>query len=708
MTSAILLHVSGAIYLPFLKNLERVIYDTSLRYNFPTDKDQNVVIANIDEKSIQALGRWPWRRDVLAQMVNSLFDDYQIKALGFDMVFAEPSDNTPTEVLELLANSDLNESDTFKSAYSQLKPQLNFDQQFANSLEGRDVVLGIVFQQTANRNTNQLPLYIKKLEDPRNNSLVEAKSFVANMPEFHMHGTSGFFDNPLLDDDGVFRRVPVVQRFGKYVYPSLALQLARLGLGVENINLQLKEVNGHYLIKQVVVGDHNVPVTENGALLVPYRGPEKSFPYYSIIDILTEKIAPELLKDKVVLVGTDAAGLLDLRTTPFAKSYPGVEVHANIVAGILDGRVLMEPEFMLKFQTVSILVCALVLFILSQLRSVTIQIGSLVTLVFVIVGLNQWYWQQGIVMPTAPLLFLVIGLFFIQVLINMFVESRHKHSIMKMFGQYVPPELVTEMSKEPDKYKLVNESKTLTVLFSDIRNFTSISENLSADELSELMNRYLTRMTQIIHQHNGTIDKYMGDAIMAFWGAPIDDKQHASNAAKAALAMLEALDDLNSEFFKKGWPEIKIGVGVNTDVMYVGNMGSQFRMAYTVMGDGVNLASRLEGLTKQYGVECLVGENTAEELKGFYFQELDRVRVKGKTKPVAIFQLRSEHQHSLTNFADFLTAYRDKNWGLAESYCNDWKVQNSVLSNMYLSRINEYKSNPPEIGWDGTFSHQQK
>lgn len=712
-----LCHVFTVIEIPLISSIEKSLYDTSLKIHLSDDIDKHVAIANIDEKSIAELGQWPWRRDVLAQMVDTLFEHYQIKALGFDMVFAEASDNTGQEVLQLLASSDLKDNSTFQMAYNALQPQLDFDLAFAKSLTDRNVVTGFVFEQSPKANVNQLPLPIIELpaKIKRNNSLVEAHSFVANLPLLHEQGSyAGFFDNPLLDDDGVFRRVPLLQHIQGYVYPSLALELARLGIGADKIDVNFDQFEERYLVKSVGIGDRIIPVAENGEILVPYRGYQHSFEYFSVIDIIQKRADLATLKGKVVLLGTDAAGLLDLRTTPFANTYPGVEVHANIVSGIIENRVMQVPEYTLSFEVSSIIFCTTLLLIIISLRDPRWQIVAVLVLIVGLLVLSQVFWDRGFVMPLASSLLLTIVLFVTLTVINMMTEARQKLSIVKMFGQYVPPELVAQMSREPEKYHLENTNKELTVLFSDIRSFTTISESLSPDELSDLMNQYLTAMTTVIHRHNGTIDKYMGDAIMAFWGAPIDTEEHALLAARAAMDMAEELAKLNVDFVARGWPEIKIGIGLNTDTMFVGNMGSEFRMAYTVMGDSVNLGSRLEALTKQYGVFCLVGPKTAQHLaqNEFSLRQVDFVKVKGKNEPVAIFHIDKEIEPEINAlFGQFLDAYKQQNWPVALDFIKRFeqdKSINEILLAMYGERIRHFQQFPPGDDWDGVFVHTSK
>ena len=303
-------HVFTLYQIPFANGLDRVLYDLHLHRQLTDDADEQVVIANIDEKSIAQLGQWPWRRDVLAQFVDTAFDHYQIKALGFDVVFSEPSDSTALEVMQMLAQSDLSQHDTFKQAYKLLAPQLDFDKQLADSFANRPVVLGIVFEQNKHPNTNTLPLPITSLKNEmkRNHSLINARSYIANIPAFHEQARSaGFFDNPLLDADGILRRVPLVQSIQGHIYPSLALELYRLSVDEPSIKIGLEQINDEYQIKQISIGQKSVQVGRKGDVLVPYIGPQRSFAYLPIIDILNQSLPVEALKNKSVIVGTDSA-----------------------------------------------------------------------------------------------------------------------------------------------------------------------------------------------------------------------------------------------------------------------------------------------------------------------------------------------------------------------------------------------------------------
>jgi adenylate cyclase len=418
------------------------------------------------------------------------------------------------------------------------------------------------------------------------------------------------------------------------------------------------------------------------------------------------------------LVGTTAPGLMDLRATPVQNVYAGVEIHANMIAGILDQNIKQRPaytvgaEFLILLLTGLLL--ALLLPVLTPLWATALTIGVLTFSVI----FNLMVWQlANLVLPLASSLLLITAIYVLNMSYGFFVESRGKRQLAGLFGQYVPPELVDEMARNPEAISLEGESRELTVLFSDVRGFTTISEGLDPKQLTQLMNEFLTPMTHIIHHNRGTIDKYMGDAIMAFWGAPLADPQHASHAVKAGLEMIAGMTKLQEQFKAKGWPEIKIGVGLNTGEMTVGNMGSEFRMAYTVMGDAVNLGSRLEGLTKNYGVYIIVSEFTKEKAPEYLYRELDIVRVKGKDEPVTIFEpiceLGQEDKSikdELKLYRETLRLYRAQNWDLAEmQFINLQKMHPArYLYRIYLERIAYYRQNPPGADWDGVFTFQTK
>ena len=740
MVVLLLLNAKGVFQLNFMERLENYTYDLRLLANMPGGVDPRIVIVDIDEKSLQEQGQWPWPRNRLAQLVDLLFDRYEIRVLGFDIVFAERDQSSGLTKLEALARSELAADAGFKSTLSRLKPQLDYDQLFADSLKNRRVVLGYYFSGAQVENlggpnplTGSLPASPSNVSrtlpapaltredfDPAKVGAVVASGFTGNLPELQSSAAAGgYFSAPLIDADGVFRRQPLLQMYNGELYESLSLAVARLDFGVSKVELQYATGEADELaLESIKLGGRPIAVDHHVAAFVPYRGKQGSFTYISATDVLRAKVKPEMLRNAVVLVGSTAPGLNDLRSTPMQRVYPGVEIHANLIAGMLDGSFMerspLAPVYEFTALFITGLMLTLVLPALNPLRATLLFFMTLA----VLGGVDFLWWRfQSQAMPLASSLLLATLIFAFNMVYGYFVEDRGKRLLSGLFGQYVPPELVDEMAKDPGAYSLEGESRELTVLFSDVRGFTTISEGLDPTQLTQLMNEYLTPMTHVIHQHRGTIDKYMGDAIMAFWGAPLHDPQHARHALLAGMEMLAKLEALQDHFKAKGWPPIKAGVGLNTGEMTVGNMGSEFRLAYTVMGDAVNLGSRLEGLTKEYGVQIMVSEFTRAAVPDFVYRELDRVRVKGKDRPVAIFEplcAQGEEPAGLLGelalYEVALCSYREQTWQQAAEQFAQLQTLHPqrYLYQVYAKRITYLRESPPGPDWDGSFTFTTK
>ncbi len=557
----------------------------------------------------------------------------------------------------------------------------------------------------------------------KNIQFQSADGYGGNLAEFQEAARAAGHFIPTTDIDGIVRRVPMLYEFDGAYYESLSLAVARVALQADGIVPQFEPApwgskRTYSGLEWLRVGDRTIPVDEHVQTLVPFRGEEGSFPYVPATDVLNRAVDMEKLKGRIVLVGTTAPGLLDLRATPVQKAYPGVEVHANLIAGILDNKLLERPAYVLGAEFVILLATGLVMALVLPLLSPLWATLTVMIMVMVSIAANVATWQFGnIVLPIASGLFMIAAMFLLNMSYGYFVETRGKRQLTGLFGQYVPPELVDEMSRDPESYSLDAASRELTVLFSDVRGFTTLSEGLDPQELAELMNRFLTPMTHVIHDYRGTIDKYMGDAIMAFWGAPLEDPEHAQHALEAAMTMLGKLEEVNTDFRSRGWPEVRIGVGLNTGPMNVGNMGSEFRMAYTVLGDAVNLGSRLEGLTKNYGVSIIVSETTRLAVSGFGFRELDKVRVKGKDEPVTIYEplgrvedISKALRDEIKLYRQALKYFRSQEWDMAElQFLNLARSSASpMLYEVYIDRIAHYRAEPPPADWDGVYTHTSK
>jgi adenylate cyclase len=534
--------------------------------------------------------------------------------------------------------------------------------------------------------------------------------------------SGGYFDNPFVDADGVFRRVPLVQAYEGYLFASLALATTQAHLDTAGIELVIETEGSkggtqYYALESINLKNYRIPVDANGAVYVPYRGRQGSFTYLPAHQILSGTVDPARLREKIVLIGTSAPGLLDLRSTPVQNIYPGVEVHANIISGILDDRIKHKPAWTIGYEFVLLLVIATSMALLLPLISPLLAAAGTLGFTVTVVAGTFIAWNYNLILPLASPLLLIVLIFMLHMTYGFFIESRGKRQLANLFGHYIPPELVDEMSASPEEYSLDGENREMTVLFSDVRGFTTISEGMDPKQLTQLMNALLTPMTRVIHKNRGTIDKYMGDAIMSFWGAPLADSQHARHALYAAMEMMDELKIMQEEFRQRGWPEVNMGIGLNTGDMNVGNMGSEFRMAYTVLGDAVNLGSRLEGLTKNYGVNIIVSETTRAGIPEFVFRELDLVRVKGKNEPVAIFEpighkndLGKEVTSELTAYKQALMNFRALSLDKAElEFFNLNRLYpDRFLYQVYLDRIAFYRSEPPNDDWDGVFTHTSK
>jgi adenylate cyclase len=465
-----------------------------------------------------------------------------------------------------------------------------------------------------------------------------------------------------------------------------------------------------------------IPVDYRAATLLPFRGrggPDGgSFKYISAADILAKRLAPGSLRDKIVLVGTTAPGLLDLRVTPMSEAYPGVETHANLISGLLDGNALLRPDYALGYEVITLILAGLFLALALPLLPALQAVGLSVLVTASLVGLNFWlYTAYGLVLPLASSVSMALTAFALNMSYGYFVESRTKRELANLFGTYVPPELVDEMIKDPDAYSMKAANRELTVMFCDMRGFTKMSENMEPTQLQELLTGLFSNLTTLIRNNKGTIDKYMGDCVMAFWGAPVETPNHASLAVKSAIEMTQAVQGINAEHRIKGLPEIGIGIGLNTGTMCVGDMGSNIRRAYTVIGDSVNLGSRLEGLSKAYGVEIVVSESTRKLAPDFEWEELDSVRVKGKAQAVAIFRplaplggLNEAKANELKNWGLFRTAYCAQDWDQAERLLGELlhASPNTYLYQLYSERVSSMCLLPFDPTWDGATNFETK
>lgn len=715
-------HALGTRPLELLTRIENYLYDWRVRATLVRQVDPRVVIVDIDEASLGRVGQWPWPRGQVATLVNRLFDDYGARVVGFDVVFPEPGNADAAGVFEELRNSPLAADPDAVRELSAAEGRLDGDRALAEAFIARDVALGMVFKRRVGADepavVGALPPHFA-VADPRVMAVdwIRPAGFTGNLPTLQEAAIAGgFFDTPLVDTDGIVRRGPLFQAYEGRLYPSLALAVARLARPEAPVRFVFDAARPDVLT-HVELGTGRAPVDRNGAVLIPFRGPVGSFPYVSAADVLDGTAPAGTLAGAVVLVGTSAPGLLDIRPTPVGQEYIGVETHANVVAGLLDGSFPDRPDNAALVEILALVFLALVTALVVPALSPPAGLALAVVLGGLAVGAGFVAWiRAGLVVPVGGLALYVAVAALLQLTYGYFAETRRKRRLSRLFSQYVPPEVVSDLDASEAEVSLDGETRQMSVLFSDVRGFTTISEGLSARELTRLMNEFLTPITAVIQAHRGTIDKYMGDAVMAFWGAPVADPDHARHAVEAALAMVQRMRALHPEFRARGWPELNIGVGISSGDMNVGNMGSQFRMAYTVLGDTVNLGSRLEGLTKQYGVDVIVSAATAAAVPGHLFRELDLVRVKGKREPVAIYEplgpataVSPDVRSDVAAFGAALALYRTRQWEPALAALAALQARNPLpLYDLYADRIRHFRDQPPAVDWDGVFVFQTK
>jgi len=686
--------VSYAINPSFLNLLELKSYDLRFQYRGVEKPGREIVILKIDEESmdLEELGRWPWPREKLAELINML-TEWGVSVIGIDIIFAE-KESSPydAQLGEAIAESGSVVLGYFFLTSEEEKRGI----QEIQTKEDTKPVLPQAFNvvQFIPGRANEFPFW-------------EGHYLRSNIPMISEKAKGLGFMNVIPDPDGTVRWAPLVMRFQDEYYPSLALQALREYLG--NPTLSLKVAGDG--VERLQLGDAFIPTDERGQFLVNYRGWRSIFPSYSISKIITGEVPKENFKDKIVLIGATAIGIYDARATPFGQEVPGVEIHATVIDNILHRDFILRNIWIRAINIPAIILMALIPAVLitrlSPLKGASISMGFLLIYMainwYLLVDQRMW---MNLVYPVLAF----FGVFVAVTIYQYFTEEREKRKIRSAFQYFVSPGVVNEILKDPGKLRLGGERKELTVLFSDIREFTHLSETLPPDTLTKMLNLFLTPMTDIVFKYQGTLDKYMGDAIMAFFGAPLEQKDHAEKACHTALDMVEALKDLQKSWEIDGVPEISMGIGINTGPMSVGNMGSDVLFDYTVVGDHVNLGSRLENLNREYGTKIIISEYTHRYLKDtFISRELDIVRVKGRTEPVRIFELlgREEPFHEWSTFKELfengLWAYRAQRWdeGIGE-FEKALKIRpDDGPAKLYLQRCMLLQRNGSPPKWDG-------
>ena len=723
MTAALLLlallHATGLWTLPPLARLDDALYDLRLRLTMPRTLDERVVIIDVDERSLARLGQWPWPRDRVAQLVTELTQRQHVAALGLDAVFAELDGSSVLPQLERLAREDLRGNAAYADWLARHGARFDHEAVLARALAESPTVLGYYFTSDRDaRRTGRLPLPSALLDAPPPGVLYQ-DGYGANVATLAAAAPRGGFFNSHADPDGLIRAAPLVAVFEGGLYESLALATLRTGLGSSPLWVRRVDGRADGPLREVGLGqDLRAAIDARGTALVPYRGEGGprggSFRYISAVDVLEGRLPAASLRGRYALLGFTTPALMDLRATPVGEAYPGVEVHANLISGLLDGRIPVRPHDAGGYDVLMLLAVGAVLAIGLPLLPVAGALALGLAAAAAVVALNTaLFLGAGLVLPLAAVLVFTLAALAADMALGYFAESRAKRALARRFATYVPPELVRQMVRNPERYTMQARAEELTVMFCDLRGFTSLSEHMEPLALQGLLNDVLSRLTHIIRAHGGTIDKYMGDCVMAFWGAPVPMADHARRAALAAVDMRAALAQLNAARAAAGQPPVEAGIGLNTGLMSVGNMGSDVRLAYTVIGDAVNLAARLEGLSRVYGVDIVASQATVDQAAGAgqVWQELDRVRVKGRSQAVCIHAVRAgpggltpELAEELALWRQALPLWRAGRFAEFEAQLDRLKRRNAnfYLYRLYAERVASCLQVPPGPGWDGT------
>jgi len=692
--------------------------DTMFRFRGQQPTRDQVVIIDIDEQSLAAYGQWPWPRNIIADLIDQV-REAGAKVVGFDVVFAEPDRTSPGFVLEQIADKIPQAVVAENLDDVRNNPDIDHDQLFGKAISRLPAVLGYIFlhRDDGLKDPFATPFPSLNLSVQPDNvrfdqlTLIHAYRAIINIPSVSQATSEGFF-NFLPDASGMVHKVPLFMQLDGIPYPSLAFEMTRIGQGLGDAELQISQLyhDDKRGLIGVGLGEQAIPTDDYGQMTINYRGPIGTFPYVSALDVARGAAAARL-KDKYVLIGTTAAGLNDLRSTPFSTVFPGVEIHATIIDNLLSGDPMRhDPVAERGFTFVFIVLGGILLSAILAYGSPLISGLAGVSALLAPLVLNYaFYFSNNTIIGMTYPSFVALTIFLVVTIFNYFFEGREKRFINDAFGRYVSPKVVQQLKRDPKRLSLQGEERELSILFSDIRGFTSLSEQLTAGQLGRFMNRYLTVMSREILEHRGTLDKFIGDAIMAIWNAPLDDDGHAIHAVRSALAMSDRLTALLTELKNDNLPTFDIGIGINTGEASVGNFGSEERFDYTVIGDNVNLASRLEGLSKIYGVRIIISESTYTALMGkFSCRLLDRVRVKGKNRPVNIYEALCEgdpdvrDKEHLEAFNRALAAYFATDFSRAEEILLELvNADPQPLYRLYLERIAAFYTQPPARDWDG-------
>jgi adenylate cyclase len=691
-------------------------FDTFQRFDPRKKVARPVTIVDIDDKSMEKLGQWPWPRTRIADLITELTRLGAV-VIAFDAVFSEPDRLNPNVAADTFPNLD-------EETRAKLRALPSNDQVFADAIRRSRVVLGesgLPEEITALDKTLPVTGLAMLGEEPQR-FMFDFPGLLRNVPVIE-HAAAGrglFTIRP--ERDGIIRRVPMIMQAQGQTMPSLTFEMLRVATGSGTILIKAEKAG----IKSIGIKGLQIPTDHNGQLWVHYARNDASI-YVPAINVLDKTVAPDMIAGKLVLIGTSAVGLNDIKTTPVSRAMPGVEIHAQVLESALTGAVISQPIYGIAIEFTTALLFGLLVIVFAPSFGPVTLVALGAVFASALIGTSWYFYAQHRLLIDFTYPLLSTTAIYLTLIFSSFVrEQQQRKQIRGQFAQYMSPVLVEQLANSPEKLVLGGEEREMTVMFSDVRGFTSISESYKHDPqgLIALMNRFLTPLTDVIIEQKGYIDKYMGDAIMAFWNAPLDDTQHEINACEAAIQMLEKIDVVNKQREQEAaegghiYIPLNVGVGLNTGIGVVGNMGSDLKKNYSVLGDSVNLASRLEGQTKEYGFPIIIGSKTAMAVKErFAILELDFIMVKGKTEPEVIYAIagredtaQSGRFQRLRNLTiEMLGCYRGRDWvgalaAIERGRLTDEAHSLELLYNLYEARIRGYIENPPPEDWSGAFA----
>lgn len=721
-----------------LRLAELKVYD--LRYTQlrgPRPPTGRVVICAIDEKSVDELGRWPWPRHRQADLIKAL-KEYGAVVIGYDVVFPEPDDSGGLSALQAIRRGLGTHPDTPETVSTILRRALeeaDHDRRFAEAIQASSGVvlgyffhmspeglshLGPEFQEEGYRLIRRSKYPIVRQRPGASDSLVQRAYAVETSiaPIAQSTQAAGHF-NFIPDEDGALRRIPLVIKYRDHYFPSLALQMLRQYLKATGTPSALMLDLSPSGVVQVKVGPQAVPTDEGGSMLINYLGPKQTLPHISATDVFHRRLPDGALRNRMVIVGATATGLYDLRVTPFDSNMPGVEIHGNVIENILQGSFITRPQWLLAVDYAAVVLFGLLITLAASWGRahwstlLGLAVGALTLIADRYLFLHMGVWIN----VTSPLLTIMVV--FVGITLTKYLtEEREKRFYRSAFGHYLSPKVIERIVEDPSLLSLGGERKVLTACFTDLDRFTSISEQMEAEQLVEFLNQYLSAMTEVILGYEGTVDKFEGDAIIAFYGAPLPVEDHPRRACLAAIDMQLRLAELRTQWAAQGLPELSMRIGLHTGSMVVGNMGSQQKMDYTIIGDAVNITARLEGVNKVYGTEILVSGDTWKAMgDGLVGREVDLVRVVGRVEPIRVFEVVGRREavegpweDIAARYGEGLAAYRAQRWAKAEA------AFEAVLAlrpgdgpaTVLRERCGALHRSPPPPDWDGVFALEEK